>query len=215
MGEHMTPADSQIEQMLTRAAGGDDAACQALLVLHRDRLCRMVAAQLDRRLAARIDPSDVVQDTLLEAAQKLAAYLQQRPVAFYPWLRRIAWERLLKVQEQHMTARKRSAAREERQAPALSDASVLALADRLVAPGTSPSNRVVREELHDRVRTALAGLPEKDREVLVLRYVEQLSFSEIAEVLSTSEGAVKMRHRRALLRVSPLLSRDAGAENKP
>jgi RNA polymerase sigma-70 factor (ECF subfamily) len=210
----MTPSDAEIEELITRAAHGDDSACQRLLVLHRDRLCRMVATHLDGRLAARVDASDIVQETLLEAARKLADYLQQRPIAFYPWLRRIAWEHLLKAQERHLTARRRSVAREHRLSLELSDASMLALADRLVAPGTSPSNRMLREELRDRVRTALAQLPEKDREVLVLRYVEQLSFSEIAEILAVNEGAVKMRHTRALVRLSPLLTGDASGEDQ-
>jgi RNA polymerase sigma-70 factor (ECF subfamily) len=210
----MIPSDQEIEELLTRACGGDDSACQQLLALHRQRLCRMVATHLDRRLAARIDPSDVVQETLLEAAQKLAGYLRERPVAFYPWLRRIAWEHLLKVQERHVTVRKRSAAREQRLSPALSDASVLDLANRLVSPGTSPSNRLLRDELRDRVQAALAQLPDRDREILVLRYVEQLSFSEIAEVLGINEGAVKMRHTRALVRLSPFLTGDAGKEDQ-
>jgi RNA polymerase sigma-70 factor (ECF subfamily) len=173
----------------------------------------MVAAHLDRRLAARVDASDVVQEALLEAAQKLADYLRQRPIAFYPWLRRIAWEHLLKAQERYVTAAKRSAAREQPQSPALNDASAMRLADRLVAPGTSPSNRVLREELRGRVRAALSQLPEKAREVLVLRYVEQLSFAEIAEIMGLNEGAVKMRHTRALIQLSPLLSGDASAES--
>jgi RNA polymerase sigma-70 factor (ECF subfamily) len=203
------PPETEIE-LLGRAQGGDDSACQHLLVLYRDRLCRMVQAHLDRRLAARVDPSDIVQETLLEAAQKLADYLQQRPVAFYPWLRRMAWEHLLKVHERHIEARKRSTIREQRQSPALTDASVFALADRLVSPGTSPSNHMVRDELRGRVRDAVLQLPERDREVLVLRYTEQLSFAEIADVLEVNEGAVKMRHTRALMRLTPLLS-GAGA----
>jgi RNA polymerase sigma-70 factor (ECF subfamily) len=210
----MTPPDSEIEELIARAAGGDDSACQQLLVLHRDRLCRMVAAHLDGRLAARIDASDVVQETLLEAARKLSDYLRQRPIAFYPWLRRIAWEHLLKAQERHVIARRRSVAREQRLSPEASDASVLALADRLVAPGTSPSNRLLREEQRDRVRDALGQLPEKDREVLVLRYLEQLSFGEIAEVLAVNEAAVKMRHTRALVRLSPLLTADDHEEDQ-
>jgi RNA polymerase sigma-70 factor (ECF subfamily) len=206
----MTPSDAQLEELLARAAGGDDSACQQLLVAHRERLCRMIATHLDRRLAARIDASDLVQETLLEAAQKLADYLRQRPIAFYPWLRRIAWEHLLKAQERHLAA-KRSAQREQRQPPALTDASVMQLADRLVSPGTSPSAGVLREELRNRVRDALLQIPERDREVLVLRYVEQLSFSEIAEVLGVNEGAAKMRHTRALVRLTPLLAGDGSA----
>jgi RNA polymerase sigma-70 factor (subfamily 1) len=135
----------------------------------------------------------------------LSDYLERRPLPFYPWLRRFAWEHLVKLHQRHLGARKRSARREEAQALALPDDSALELARRLADPGTSPSNRLVREELRDRVRAALAQLPEGDREVLVLRYLEQLSVAEIAAVLGASEGAVKMRRTRALERLCGLL----------
>ena len=55
------------------------------------------------------------------------------------------------------------------------------------------------------MRAALAQLPQRDREVLVLRYLEQLSTREMAEVLGTPEGTVKSRHLRALERLRGLL----------
>jgi RNA polymerase sigma-70 factor, ECF subfamily len=197
--------DADTEELIVRACGGDDGARQRLLALHRDRLRRMVAVRLDRRLAARLDPSDVVQEALLEAAQRLSDYLKRRPVPFYPWLRRLAWEHLLKLHQRHIAARKRSANREEHSVLALPHESALELAKRLVSPGTSPSNGVLREEMRGRVRAALSRLPEGDREVLVLRYLEQLSMVEIAAVLEITEGAVKMRHTRALGRLCGLL----------
>jgi RNA polymerase sigma-70 factor (ECF subfamily) len=202
-------ANADTEELLARAQGGDVAASQQLLVRHRDRLCRMVAVRLDRRLAARVDPSDVVQEALAEAAHKLSVYLRQRPLPFYPWLRRLAWEHLLKVHQRHLAARKRSAGREEHGLP---DESALALAQRLVAPGTSPSNHLLREELRRRVQDALAQLPIGDREVLVLRYLEDLRFGAIAEVLAVNEAAVKMRHTRALRRLCGLLGGDPREE---
>ena len=167
----MSPHDPETDALLTRAAGGDPAAGHQLLARHRDRLRRMVAVRLDPRVAARLDPSDVVQEALLEAARKLPDYLRERPLPFYPWLRRLAWERLLKLRQRHRAA-KRDAARDQRMAPALPDGSALELAQRLVASGTSPSGRAVREETRDRVRAALVALAEADREVLVLRYLE-------------------------------------------
>ena len=203
----MSPHDQETDALLARAAGGDPAAGQQLLARHRDRLRRMVAVRLDPRVAARLDPSDVVQEALLEAARKLPDYLRARPLPFYPWLRRLAWERLLKLHQRHRAA-KRDAARDERMAPALPEGSVQELAQRLIASGTSPSGRAVRAETRDRVRAALAALAETDREVLVLRYLEQMSTAEIAAVLGTTAGAVKVRHLRALERLRGLLPDD-------
>lgn len=204
----MTRQESQLDALLDRAAAGDAAARQDLLVRHQERLRQMVAVRMDRRLAARFDASDVVQEVLAEAHEKLAGYLQTRPLPFYPWLRQIAWERLMKLTQRHLGAQKRSAAREESRAPALSDESVQALADRLFAAGSSPSEHVLREEARRRVRDGLARLGERDREVLVLRYLEQLSTREIAAVLGISEGAVKVRHLRALERLRAVLGDD-------
>jgi RNA polymerase sigma-70 factor (ECF subfamily) len=195
--------DQDLEQIAERAGNGDSSACQQLLTHYQDRLRRMVAARMDHRLAARLDPSDVVQEALIAAAGKLPGYLQERPIAFYPWLRRLAWEHLVKLHERHLKAQKRSARREEVQP--LSHESARLLVNRLVSRGTSPSNRLQRDELRARVRAGLEQLAEADREVLVMRYVEQLSMNEIAAVLGVTEAAVKMRHTRALDRMSRVL----------
>lgn len=195
---------SDTEQLLRQAAEGDAAARQQLLERHRPRLRRMVALRLDRRLAARLDPSDLVQESLAEADRQLSDYLRQRPLPFYPWLREIAWKRLVDAHRRHVRAAKRSVLREA-QEPPLPDDSVLEMAGRLFARGSSPSARLRQKELRDRLRTALAELSERDREVLVLRYLEDLSVAEIAAVLGLTEGAVKMRQLRALERLRTIL----------
>ena len=152
----------------------------------------MVAVRLDRRLAARVDPSDVVQEALAEADRHLYDYLRDRPLPFYPWLRQFAWERLSQAASPPLEARRRSVAREEDGRRPLPDESVVQLAHRLVASGTSPSRHVIRDELRDRVRAALAELTPRDREVLVLRYLEELRRPRSAAVLGISEGAVRI-----------------------
>ena len=162
------------EQLLDRAAGGDPAARGTLLVRHRDRLRRMVVVRLDPRLAARVDPSDVVQETLAEADRRLNEYLRDQPLPFYPWLRQLAGERLAAEYRRHVRAARRSVGREELP-PELPEGSVLALAERLLDRGTGPSEAARREERRDQVRQALADLPPPEREVLALRYLEELS----------------------------------------
>jgi RNA polymerase sigma-70 factor, ECF subfamily len=203
----MSGNDVETEALLIRADQGDVVACHDLLARHRDRLRRMVAVRLDARLVARLDPSDVLQEALMEAARKLPDYLRDRRVPFYPWLRRLTWEHLLKLHQRHVGARKRSVVREDRGLD-LPDESAGHLVDRLATSGTSPSGQLVHKELRERVRAALDALPNGDREVLVLRYLEGLSTAEIAAVLDLGESAVKMRHRRALDRMSRVLGDD-------
>jgi RNA polymerase sigma-70 factor (ECF subfamily) len=208
----MAREEDDTEQLLRQAARGDQAARGELLERHRPRLRRMVELRLDRRLAARIDSSDVVQEAMAEAVQKLSGYLEERAVPFYPWLRQLAWERLVQLHRRHLQTRKRSVMREEQWTRTLPDESVMHLAERLLAPGSSPSARACREELRGRVRAALARLRDQDREVLVLRHLEQLTPREIAVVLQVSEAAVYMRHLRALERLRALLSVPQGED---
>jgi RNA polymerase sigma-70 factor, ECF subfamily len=112
----------------------------------------------------------VVQETQLEAFRRLPDYLRRRPMPFRLWLRKTAQERLLMAQRQHLAGR-RSPAREV----ALPEGSSLALARQLADAGSTPSRQLGRRELVLRVRQALAELREADREVLLMRNLEQLS----------------------------------------
>src|SRR6516164_8632716 len=101
------------DQLLCQARGGDRSAGPALLARHRERLRKIVAFRMDRRLAARLDPSDVVQEVLAEAAGRLSDYLADPPLPFFAWLRQLAWDRLIELQRLHIRAQKRSVRREE------------------------------------------------------------------------------------------------------
>ena len=200
----MAQANPDTEQLLEQARQGDTSARQQLLARHRERLRRMVKVHLDRRLAARVDPSDVVQEALAEAAGKLSDYLRDRPLPFYPWLRQIAWNRMIDARRYHLRPG-RTVGREE---PAgLPAESALELAQRLIA-GEAPSTGLRRKEQQAEVRAALERLPERDREVLALRYLEQLTAAEAAAVLGVSEGGVRVRVLRALRRLRKNLTHD-------
>ena len=85
-----TTSGTDTDDLLDRAARGEAGAGGALLARYRERIRRMVAVRLDRRLAARVDPSDVVQEALADAAQALPEYLRDRPLPFGAWLRQFA-----------------------------------------------------------------------------------------------------------------------------
>src|SRR5205085_5189830 len=108
----MPHSGGDTNRLLDQASAGDRLAREQLLTRHREKLKRMVAVRLDRNLAARVDPSDVVQETLADAARRLDDYLRQRPMPYYPWLRRLASDRLDKAHRRN-PARRRSVKLEE------------------------------------------------------------------------------------------------------
>ncbi|HEX2476275.1 MAG TPA: sigma-70 family RNA polymerase sigma factor [Lacipirellulaceae bacterium] len=203
--------DDKTERVLRRAMNGDVQARAELLNLHRDRLKRMVAIRLDRRLAARVDASDIVQEAMRDAFERLSEYFADPQIAFYPWLRRIAWDRLMDVYRQHIAAEKRSVLKERAWIPDLSEESVMELAQSLVTNSQNPGQQALRGEMEDRMLRALLDLKPQDREILVLRYMEQLDVAEIASVLGISQTAVTSRHLRAVQRLRRLVG-DVSAE---
>jgi RNA polymerase sigma-70 factor (ECF subfamily) len=200
----MTRPEPDTDWLLRRVREGDDDARRRLLERHRRLLRQAVARRLDRRLAARVDPSDVVQETLAEADRQLDDYARRRPLPFYPWLCQLAFARLAAQYRRHVQAQRRSVKREE--AVPLSHESVAELAERLVDRGSRPGSRVVRDELRRRVLDALGLLSEQDRDVLVLRHLEQRPTAEVAERLGISPGAVRTRSVRPLARLRELLA---------
>jgi RNA polymerase sigma-70 factor (ECF subfamily) len=202
------PSDWDTEEQLQRAAAGDDAARGELLEHYRQRLRRAVVLRLDPRLRPRLDPSDVVQDVLAEADRKLATYISQRPLPFYPWLHQLAGERLAHLYRRHVRAQRRSVRREEMPGLVLSSDSAALLAERLVVGDSSLSAGLRRAELRHRLERALAKMAAPDCEVLVLRFLEGMSTRDMAAVLGVSESAVKMRQLRALQRLRDLLGDD-------
>ncbi len=199
------PAAPDTEELLDRADRGDEGAVELLLDRHRDRLRRMVAIHMDRRVRARFDPSDVVQEALLDAQRELCRFLRERPLPFYPWLRQLTWDQLVRFHRCHVHAKMRSVTREASPTFQLPDHSEIQLADQLVQGATGASGRFLREESRRRVRSALLRLPAIDREILTLRFLEQLSQAEAAAVLGVTEGAVNMRQLRALKRLRTML----------
>src|SRR5262245_50839008 len=167
----------------------------------------MVAFRLDQRLQGRIDPSDVIQEAYLEAAQHLAEYLQQPRTPFFLWLRGITGNKLLELHRHHLGTQMRDARREiSLHRGALPETTSADLADHLVGHSTHPSDAAIRAEVKARLQEALDQMNPLDREVLVLRHFEQLTPAETAEVLGIKEKAAGMRYLRALKRLKEILT---------
>jgi RNA polymerase sigma-70 factor, ECF subfamily len=208
MGELMSmdepiPDASETETLLRLAKAGDRSAVDQLLLRHRGYLHKVAALRLDQNIRARVDESDIVQEAQLEAARRMPEYLKAPPpIPFRLWLRRLACDAVLMQRRHHAGAARRAVRREV----GLPDQSSLLLADRLLAPGVSPSQQVSRQELARRVGQAVAELPDIDREILLMRTFEGLPFDEVACVVGIDAATARKRHGRALIRLHKLLS---------
>ena len=192
---------AETQRLLEQARAGHPGAAGRLFARYRSCLHRQIEIRLDERLRRRVDASDVVQEAQLEAARRLDEYLAKRPVPLGLWLRRIAHDRLAEAWRRHVRAARRAATREVM----LPDQSALELAHQLVAGVSSPSEHLARKERARLVREALAELPEVDREILLMRDYEQLSYADIGQVLEIRPVAARNRHARALLRLGRTL----------
>jgi RNA polymerase sigma-70 factor (ECF subfamily) len=194
------------EDLLGKAAGGDQDAWGALLARHNRRLRSMVALRLDARLTARIDPSDVLQEAFLAASLQLKDYAASRPMPFFLWLRLVTCQKLMGLHRYHLGKQMRDAGREvalyQGTGP---EATSTALAARLLGREARPSEAAVRAELIARLEAGLNGMEPLDREVLVLRHFEQLTNHETASVLDIQPSAASKRYIRALRRLREIL----------
>jgi RNA polymerase sigma-70 factor, ECF subfamily len=195
------PDSAETRRLLDEVRAGDETAFDRLFAHHRTGLRQFVANRLDPRIRARLDPSDIVQETQLEAYRRMDDFLTRRPMPFRVWLRKTAYERLLKLRRFHVEAARRSVGREL----VLPDHSSMLLAHAFLDQGSSPSKQLARTELVRRVRQAVAELSEADREILLMRSVEELPYREIACILDIDAGAARQRYGRALLRLRKLL----------
>jgi RNA polymerase sigma-70 factor (ECF subfamily) len=204
----ISASDSLTYRLLAQATRGDEDARQALLELYRDNLRRVVKGRLDRRIAPRVDVSDVVQEILVEASRRLDEYLRARPMPYFAWLRRLAEKWVISTHRRHAYTGRRSVYRERLETGTSEYSAADPLAS-LPADDTSPSNQLIRKELPKQLEKSLSSISPKDREVLLMRYIQQLKAPEIARALGISEAAVKSRLVRGLLRLREIMDLDS------
>src|SRR5262249_41779081 len=190
---------------------GDVAALGALFAHYRVRLRKMVHLRLDRRVAGRLDPSDVLQDAYLDVARRFPEYAAAPAVPFYVWLRELTGQRLIDLHRQHLGTKMRDAGQEvSLYRGALPQASSAALAQQLLARVTSPTQAAVRAEMQLKLQEALNSMDPIDREVVVLRHFEELNNIETAAVLGIEPPAVSKRYLRAIRRLKAILDQIPG-----
>ena len=172
----------------------------AALERHRSWLGLLARLQVEPRFRAKFDPSDIVQQTLLEAVRGFPKFRGGTEAELAAWLRQIL-AHVLAHQVRHFAgAAQRDVGREVSLEQALAESS-RRLGEALHAPGPSPSEAASRHELELQLADALAGLPADYAEIILLRNVEGLSHEQAAERMGRGAGAVRMLWVRALARL--------------
>ena len=206
MTHSIWPTNDQTQALLDAARQGDSDAVNKLLHRHRGSLRRFVEMRLDRKVQRRVDVSDVVQDVLFEANQRLQKYLGDPVMAFHLWLRQIAHDRMIDTYRRHRVSAKRNMDREQVVfVSGNEEQSSMDLAAQLYDAAMTPAEIATGRELAQQVESVIAKLDDPDREIILMRHYEHLTNAEIAEVLQLNPPAASMRYLRAVRRLRELL----------
>jgi RNA polymerase sigma-70 factor (ECF subfamily) len=198
---------AELEPLLARLRKGDQHALAELFSIYREQLRRMVELRLDVRLNGRVSCSDVLQETYLDALQRVDHFLKKPDMPFHVWLRLVASQRIVDVHRHHLGAQMRNAKNEVYlEDTVLPQVSSVILARCLAGKLDSPSHVAMRKELLAQVEEAFNGMDPLDREVLALRHFEELSNDEVAAYLGLQKAAASNRYIRALRRLKEALA---------
>jgi RNA polymerase sigma-70 factor (ECF subfamily) len=174
-------------ELVASARAGDPDAFATLVGRYEKRIVRLV-----RGMVPESDAEDVTQEAFLKAYRKLDGFDSRSQ--FYTWLYRIAANTA-------MDWRKKERHRRHAPLPEGPEGE-----DATLSPGAGPEVAARRRELASRIDAAIAALPDRYHEILVLREVEGLSYEEISARLGMSKGTVESRLFRARERLREKLA---------
>jgi RNA polymerase sigma-70 factor (ECF subfamily) len=192
------------EQLLQEVRGGDAATLGRLLEVYRRYLSLLARVQIGRHLQGKVDASDIVQETFLEAHRNFPRFRGSSEGELVRWLRQILATRLADLLRRYLGAQGRDV-RLEREIEDAFDRSSVLLDRGLVAPQSSPSQQAARREQGVLLADALGELPDDYREVIVLRHLEGLTFPEIAGRMGRSLDSVEKLWMRGLARLRQVM----------
>ncbi|QDV63975.1 MULTISPECIES: sigma-70 family RNA polymerase sigma factor [Crateriforma] len=191
-----------VPQLIGRVRRGDADSLGALLQLYRGYLSVLAATRLDQRLRPRLNPSDLVQETMLAAHRDFPSFRGNSEGEWLTWLRQILCNCVSHAVEAHVLAQKRDVRREVRLDPQIdvSGDGPIGLINVLAAAGDTPSRDAGRKEIALRLTQQLDRLKPDYRQVIVYRNLEGLSFDDIAQRMGRKPGTVRMLWVRAIER---------------
>ena len=206
----MTNPNDVETALLERLTDGDHSVLGDLFALHRDRLWRMVNFRLDRRLGSRLDADDILQEAYVDASQRIDHFKPEPSKSFYVWLRLIVTQTMIDAHRRHLGTQKRDVRREQKKQPAYPEATSISLARHLIGSVATPSQAAVKAEALQQLEKALEQMDPIDQEVLALRHFEELTNTEVSEVLGIAQKAASIRYVRAIARLKEVLAKVPG-----
>ena len=206
---------TDLDDCLIRARAGDVEARDRLFAACRSYVGLVARATLERRLQAKVDASDLVQQTLLDAHRDFSQFAGTTEQEWLAWLRKILIHNTGDAYR-HFAADKRQIQREISLHSPLNGSSQpesQGLGFDLASPGDTPSQIVLGKEQELAVAEAISQLPEDYREVVFLRNVQRLPFEEVAVRMERSRPAVQMLWMRALHQLREILGEASHEDN--
>jgi RNA polymerase sigma-70 factor (ECF subfamily) len=180
------------------------------LEVYRDYLRLLARTQLSPLLRAKIDPSDVVQETLLRAHEHQDQWQGRTEAEYLAWLRQILAHQLVDA-VRHFGSAGRDLQREQSLEEALQESAVR-LESWLATDSPSPEQRAARQEDLLRLAQALAELPEDQRTAVEMKHLQGCSVDTISQHLGRTKAAVAGLLHRGVVRLQARMQ-EGGAEN--
>jgi len=196
-------AKHDTEGLVRSVQEGNPDAFAALVATLRGRLEMWIQVRMGPLLRSRLTVDDVFQETFLQAHRSLADFREQGAGSFQRWMFSVAENRLRDLHKFH-AAQKRHPEREAAAPAATPDER--SIVETLAGDGTTPSEGVRRVEIAERLSEGLARIPEELRDVLVLRVIEGLPFTDVGERLGTDARSARGLYARALRELKRVLT---------
>jgi RNA polymerase sigma-70 factor (ECF subfamily) len=188
------------EELIAAASRGGDERLGRLLALYRNYLRLLARIEIGGKLQAKVDASDLVQETMLEAHKGFSQFRGATEAEFTAWLRQIMAGVLCGQLRRYFGTQKRDIHLERTLRETLDNSSML-FEKGLVDIQSSPSQQAARREQAVLLADALENLPQDYREVLVLRHMEGLTFPDIANRMERTQDSVEKLWVRGLARL--------------
>lgn len=203
----MSRDDSSLVELIEQAREGGPAERDMLFASCRSYLALIARAQVETWLRAKVDPSDLVQQTMLEAHRDFDRFAGRTQGEWLAWLRRIMTHNAHDFIRHYRGTAKRQARREVRLQSPAGNSSWTHLNDP-AAPDETPSQQLIRRDNQLEVAAALSQLPPDYQEVVMLRNLQRLPFDQVAERMGRSRPAVQMLWMRAIKKLQQVLEAD-------